>query len=93
MSWLDNLIGAFWVLLQIILWIGLIALTALVVGAVLHGVWKNLKRSKEPSKEFLMNLAEAAAISQYRRAADIGDKVDTFVAGADYVWEHLHPKK
>lgn len=93
MSWWDNLVGAFSILLQIILWLGVIALAGLVVSAIVMGVWRNIRKGKEPARETLLSAAEAAAISRYRSDHNISDKVDGFIAGADYMWEHLHPTK
>lgn len=93
MSWWDNLVGAFWILLQAILWIGAIVLAALVVGAVILGVWQHVKRSKEPARQTLLNTAEATALSRYRNEHDPDLHIEAFKQGADYMWEHLHPKK
>lgn len=93
MSWLDNLLGAFWIVLQILLWVGAIALVGLIIAAVISGVWDQLMKRKEPARDTLRGAAEAAAISRYRSEHNISDKVDGFVAGADYMWDKLHPKK
>lgn len=90
--WWENLFAAFWVLMQGLLWLGALALVGLVVTAVIAGVWKNLTRGKEPVRATLIGAAEAAAVSRYRLKPD-ASHVTAFVEGADYMWEHLHPKK
>lgn len=95
MPWFDNLIGAFWILLQILLWVGALAVVFAVVAAVILGIWQYItrSRSKEPARQTLLDAAEATAISQYRRERDPLLHVEAFTQGADYMWEHLHPKK
>ncbi|QCW22317.1 hypothetical protein SEA_LUNA18_49 [Microbacterium phage Luna18] len=90
--WYENLFGAFWILLQGILWIGAIIVAALVVGAVITGVWKKLMEKEEPARQVLLNNAEARAISMYRDERDPQLLVNTYTRGADYMWEALHPK-
>lgn len=93
MTWWDNLVGAFWILLQSLLWLGAIALVGLVVVAIVMGVYRNIRTGKEPAQDTLMGAAEAAALSRYRNSSTMLDDVDVFVQGADYMYGKLHPKK
>lgn len=93
--WWENLFAAFWILLQFIFWVAVILIALAVLGALALGLWNMLKRSlapKEPARETLVGAAEAAAVSRYRLKPD-ASHVAAFVEGAEYMWEHLHPKK
>lgn len=90
--WYENLFGAFWILLQILLWVGALSLVGLLFAIVISAVWNGLVKSKEPARQMLLNNAEATAISRYRLAAN-ESHITAFVEGADYMWEHLHPTR
>lgn len=94
--WWENLFAAFWILLQFIFWVTVVLIALAILGALTLGLWNALKKAvapKEPARQTLLDAAEAAAISRYRREREVLPHVEAFTQGADYMWEHLHPKK
>lgn len=92
MTWFDNLIGAFWILLQILLWVGALIIVGLILAIIVSAIWDGAMKRKEPERKTLIGAAEATAISRYRLKPD-ASHVTAFVEGAEYMWEHLHPTR
>lgn len=93
MDWFDNLVGAFWILLQIMLWVGLLSTVGLILVIVISAIWDGAMRRKLPTRQRVLDNAQARAISTYRHSPHTVTEVDAFVQGADYAYSVLNPNR